>query len=135
MPNFVVVSNRPVVLMNPRWQQIFTWFGNHAGSNRGLKIPGFNDNVTFDSVVNSNMRDEIKEEAKRLAGGVEDQRQWLPHYQTAKKTVKAQLTEEERKSFEDKVEDWNKNGIPSDVQGELVTVSSRKSTRPRPTKI
>jgi len=83
-----------------------------------LKIPGFNDNVTFDNVVNVKKKDEIQEEAKRLAGGVENNRKWLPYYQTAKKAVKAALTEEERNAFEDEVEEWKTNGIPSVVQGE-----------------
>jgi len=74
--------------------------------------------VTFDSVVNAKKKDKIQEEAKRLAGGVENNMKWLPHYQTAKKTVKEGLTEEERKSFEDEVEEWKINGIPSVVQGE-----------------
>ena len=83
-----------------------------------MKIPGFNDNVTFDNVVNVKKKDEIQEEAKRLAGGVENNKKWLPYYQTAKKAVKAGLTEEERNAFEDEVEEWKTNGIPSVVQGE-----------------
>jgi len=83
-----------------------------------LKIPGFNDNVTFDNVVNVKKKDEIQEEAKRLAGGVENNKKWLPYYQTAKKAVKAALTEDERNAFEDEVEEWKTNGIPSVVQGE-----------------
>ena len=107
-----------VSLTDPRTQQIFTWFGNNAASNRGLKIPGFNDNVTFDSVVNAKMKNKIREEAKRLAGGVENNAKWLPHYQTAKKMVKEALTAEERNAFEEEAEEWKRSGIPSVVQGE-----------------
>ena len=64
------------------------------------------------------MKDEIKEEAKRLSGGMDNPKRWLPHYQTAKKTVKDRLTEVEQKLFEDEVEEWNMNGVPSAVQGE-----------------
>jgi len=83
-----------------------------------LKIPGFNVNVTFDSVVNAKKKDEIQEEAKRLAGGVENTVKWFPHYQTAKKKVKEGLSAEERNAFEDEVEEWKRNGIPSVVQGQ-----------------
>ena len=68
--------------------------------------------------MNVKKKDEIQEEAKRLAGGVENNKKWLPYYQTAKKAVKAALTEDERNAFEDEVEEWKTNGIPSVVQGE-----------------
>jgi len=74
--------------------------------------------VTFDTVVNANKKDEIREEAKRLAGGAENNKQWLPHYRAAKKTVKERLTEEERKTFEDEVDEWTTNGVPRAVQAE-----------------
>ena len=83
-----------------------------------MKIPGFNAKVTFDSVVNARKKDEIREEAKRLSGGGENNAKWFPHYQTAKKRVKEGLSMEERNAFEEEVEEWKRNGIPSVVQGE-----------------
>ena len=74
--------------------------------------------MSFDSVVNVRKKDEIREEAKRLAGGVETTVKWLPHYQTAKKNVKEGLTARERSAYEEEVEGWKMNGIPSVVQGE-----------------
>ena len=74
--------------------------------------------MSFDNVVNAWKKDEIREEAKRLAGGVENHVKWLPHYQTAKKNVKEGLTARERSAYEEEVEEWKMNGIPSVVQGE-----------------
>jgi len=74
--------------------------------------------VTFDTVVNARKKDEIREEAKKLAGGAENNKQWLPYYRTAKKMVKEGLTEEERKMFEDEVDEWTANGVPREVQAE-----------------
>jgi len=74
--------------------------------------------VSFDTVVNAKKKDEIREEAKRLAGGIENNKKWLPYYRTAKKAVKERLTEEERKMFEDEVDEWTTNGVPSVVQAE-----------------
>ena len=98
------------------WQRIFTWFGNHAGSERGLKIPGLNLKVTFDTVVNSKKKKEIQEEVEKLSGNSEDSKKWLPYYQTAKKNVKERLSEEERKEIEQEVEVWKSSGIPREVQ-------------------
>jgi len=85
---------------------------------QGLKIPGFNFTLSFDTVVNAKKKDEIKEEAKRLARGTENNKKWLLYYQTAKKVVKEGLTEEERKMFEDEVDEWITNSVPSAVQAE-----------------
>jgi len=83
-----------------------------------LKIPGFNFIVSFDTIMNTKKKDEIREEAKRLAGGKENNKKWLLYYWTAKKAVKERLTEEERKMFDDEVDEWTTNGIPSAVQAE-----------------
>jgi hypothetical protein len=83
-----------------------------------LKIPGFNLKVTFDRVLNVRKKQEILDEARKLAGGVENSKLWLPHYQAARKAVKETLTAEERKLFEDEAEEWKTNGIPHNVQGE-----------------
>ena len=74
-----------------------------------MKIPGFNAKMMFDSVVNARKKDEIWEEAKMLSRGV---------YQTVKKRVKEGLSVDERNAFEEEVEEWKRNGIPSVVQGE-----------------
>jgi len=71
----------------------------------------------FDSVVNARKKDEIQEEAKRLSR-VENNAKWFPHYQTVKKMVKEGLSVEERNAFEEEVEEWKRNRIPSVVQGE-----------------
>jgi len=83
-----------------------------------LKIPGFNYKVTFNTVLNARKKQEIQEEVKRLAGGAENSKKWLPHYQNAKKAVKEGLTEDEKESIEDEVEEWNTKGVPSAVQAE-----------------
>jgi hypothetical protein len=79
-----------------------------------LKIPGFNLNVTFDTVLNKKV--EIQEEVEKLSGNVEDSRKWLPFFQTAKKNVKERLSQEERSEIEQEVQDWKQTGIPQDVQ-------------------
>lgn len=38
--------------------------------------------------------------------------------QTAKKIIKEQLSEEERKEFEDEVQKWKTAGVPSEVRAE-----------------
>jgi len=85
-----------------------------------LKIPGFNFNVTFDSVVNAKKKVEIQEEVQRLAGGTEDSKKWLPYYQTAKKTVKESLSDDEKASFEEDVNKWKIGGVPKEVQAKCV---------------
>ena len=55
---------------------------------------------------------------KRLSRGVENDAKWFPHYQTVKKRVKEGLSVEDRNAFEEEVEEWKRNGIPSIVQGE-----------------
>ena len=81
-----------------------------------MKIPGFNNRATFDTVLTAKKKTEILEEAKIRAGGSEDSKKWLPHYQGAKKAVKEILTDEERRMIEEEVEEWNTKGVPSDVQ-------------------
>lgn len=73
--------------------------------------------MTFDTVLHSIKKAEIQEEAKRLAGGSEDSKKWLPHYQTAKKTVKERLTDEEKEHIEAEVKAWEAGGVPRDIQG------------------
>ncbi|KAF8961700.1 hypothetical protein BDZ97DRAFT_1921028 [Flammula alnicola] len=106
--------------------QIFTWFGNHAATERGLKIPGFNFNVTFDTVVQAKKKMEIQEEARRLSGGSEDTKKWLPYYQTAKKSIKETLSEAERDEYEQDVEEWKTAGIPKEVQAETASRHGKK---------
>ncbi len=72
--------------------------------------------MTFDTVLNAKKKVEIQEEAKIRAGGSEDSKKWLPHYQGAKKAVKDILTEEERQIIQDEVDEWNSKGIPAEVQ-------------------
>jgi hypothetical protein len=103
---------------SPAVQRIFTWFGNNAASDRGIKIPGFRQKVTFNSVAQSKMRAEIQEEAKRMAGGSEDSKKWLPHFPKARKIIIAQLSEEEREDIEAEVQKWKAEGIPANVQSE-----------------
>ena len=81
-----------------------------------MKIPGFNDHATFDTVLTAQKKTEILEEAKIRAGGSEDSKKWLPHYQGAKKAVKEILTDEERRMIEEEVEEWNTKGVPGEVQ-------------------
>jgi len=83
-----------------------------------VKIPGFNLNVTFDTVVQTKKKAEIQAEAKELAGGIEDSKKWLPHYQTAKKNIKEQLTNEEKAIIEEEVKVWKEVGIPRKVQAQ-----------------
>jgi hypothetical protein len=71
-------------------------------------------------VVQSKKKAEIQEEAKRLAGGSHDPRKMFPHYQTAKRIVKENLSEEEKLLFEEEVKDWKAKGIPREVQAEYV---------------
>jgi len=97
-------------------QRIFTWFGNNAATDQGLKIPGLNFNVTFNTVLQSKKKDEIQELTKRMADGSEDPKKWLPHYQTVKKIVKDGLTEEEISMFEEDVRVWQAIGVPREVQ-------------------
>ena len=81
-----------------------------------MKIPGFNDHATFDTVLTAQKKTEILEEAKIRASGSEDSKKWLPHYQGAKKAVKEILTDEERRMIEEEVEEWNTKGVPGEVQ-------------------
>ena len=97
-------------------QCIFTWFGNNAATNQGLKIPGLNFNVTFNTVLQSKKKGEIQELTKKMADGSEDPKKWLPHYQTAKKIVKDGLKEEEISMFEEDVRVWQVTGIPREIQ-------------------
>jgi len=71
-------------------------------------------------VVQAKKKEEIQEEAKRLSGGSEESKKWLPHYQMAKKKIKDQLSEEERSQFEAEVQTWKTAGIPRAVQAEWV---------------
>ena len=105
-------------LTSYRLQQIFTWFPNHAATLRKMKIPGFNDKVTFDLVVLFHKKQEIEALAKSMAGEVatEDSRKWLPFFQTAKKQVKANLTDQETEDYLKEVEEWETNGVPLEVQ-------------------
>lgn len=64
------------------------------------------------------MRAEIQEEAKRMAGGSEDSKKWLPHFPKARKVIIAQLSEEEREDIEDEVQKWKAEGIPANIQSE-----------------
>ena len=83
-----------------------------------MKIPGFNDKVTFDLVVLFHKKQEIEALAKSMAGEVatEDSRKWLPFFQTAKKQVKANLTDQETEDYLKEVEEWETNGVPLEVQ-------------------
>jgi hypothetical protein len=81
-----------------------------------MKIPGFNLNVTFDTVLNKKKKTEIQEEVEKLSGNVDDSRKWLPFYQTAKKNIKERLSDEERSEIEQEVREWKQSGIPKDVQ-------------------
>ena len=83
-----------------------------------MKIPGFNDKVTFDSVVLFHKKQEIEALAKSMAGEVatEDSQKWLPFFQTAKKQVKANLTDQETEDYLKEVEEWETNGVPLEVQ-------------------
>ena len=83
-----------------------------------MKIPGFNFNVTFDTVVNSKKKAEIQEEVRKLAGGSEDSKKCLPYYQTAKKNVKGRLTKEEKEEYDEEVEKWKTTGVPKEVQAQ-----------------
>ena len=83
-----------------------------------MKIPGFNVKITFNTVLNARKKVEIQEEVKKLAGGAESSKKWLPHYQNAKRIVKERLTEDEKESIQDEVEEWNTTGVPSAVQAE-----------------
>ncbi|KAF8955816.1 hypothetical protein BDZ97DRAFT_1926279 [Flammula alnicola] len=123
---YVSVGRCPGTYSDSGPQQIFTWFGNHAATERGLKIPGFNFNVTFDTVVQAKKKMEIQEEARRLSGGSEDTRKWLPYYQTAKKSIKDTLSEAEREEYEREVEEWKTAGIPKEVQAETASRHGKK---------
>jgi len=87
-----------------------------VSTKQGLKIPGFNLNVTFDTVVNAKKKIEIQEEVQNLSGNTEDSKKWLPFYQMAKRNIKERLTEEEKQEIEDEVDKWKKTGIPREVQ-------------------
>ena len=50
-------------------QHIFTWFRNNAATNWGLKIPGLNFNVMFNTVLQSKKKGKIQELTKRMADG------------------------------------------------------------------
>ena len=99
-------------------QQIFTWFPNHASTARKMRIPGFNCKVTFDSVVLYHKKKEIEELAQSMAGkgGAESHRKWFPFFQTAKKNIKKNLSDEEMEAYLKEVKDWEKDGVPLDVQ-------------------
>ena len=100
-------------------QQIFNWFPNHAATQRKMKIPGFNNKITFDSVVAFRKKKEIEAAAKVASGdpdGTEGSRTWLKHYQGAKKEIKENLTELECEAYNAEVAEWKKSGVPMEVQ-------------------
>lgn len=51
-----------------------------------------------------------------MAGGSDDPKKWLPHYQRAKKIVKDGLSEEEIEMFEEDVKVWQETGVPREIQ-------------------
>ncbi len=104
--------------VNVHLQQIFNWFPNHASTARKMKIPGFNCKVTFDSVVLYHKKKEIEELAISMAGegAAENNRKWFPFFQTAKKQIKNELSDEETDEYMQEVSEWEKNGVPLDVQ-------------------
>jgi hypothetical protein len=69
-------------------------------------------------VLQTNKKAEIQAEAKRLAGGSEDSKKWLPHYQAAKRTIKENLLDEEKERYEAEAKAWEEEGIPRDIQAE-----------------
>ena len=81
-----------------------------------MKIPGLNFNVTFNTVVQSKKKAEIQELVRSMAGGSDDPKKWLPHYQRAKKIVKDGLSEEEIEMFEEDVKVWQETGVPREIQ-------------------
>ncbi len=83
-----------------------------------MKIPGFNCKVTFDSVVLHHKKKEIEELAMSMAGEgtAENNRKWFPFFQTAKKQIKNELSDEETEQYMQEVSEWEKNGVPLDVQ-------------------
>ena len=63
---------------------------------------------------------EIEKLAKELAGATEDEssKEWIGYYQIAKKTIKEELTDEEREAYLNEVSNWQTLGVPKDVQSE-----------------
>ncbi|KDR64989.1 hypothetical protein GALMADRAFT_149099 [Galerina marginata CBS 339.88] len=96
--------------------QIWTWFKNHATTKRRLRIPGFNISVTFDSVVMVEKKAEIEKLITEMTDALPGHPGWIRFYQRAKKQIKDELTEDERKAYEEKVEEWKRDGVPRDVQ-------------------
>ncbi|KDR76057.1 hypothetical protein GALMADRAFT_210759 [Galerina marginata CBS 339.88] len=102
-------------------QQIWTWFKNHATTKRRLRIPGFNISVTFDSVVMVEKKAEIEKLITEMTDALPGHPGWIRFCQRAKKQIKDELTEDERKVYEEKVEEWKRDGVPRDVQAKFDT--------------
>ncbi len=49
-------------------------------------------------------------------GAAENNRKWFPFFQTAKKQIKNELSDEETEEYMQEVSEWEKNGVPLDVQ-------------------
>ncbi len=84
-----------------------------------MKIPGFNNKITFDSVVAFHKKQDIEAAAKLAGGnpeGSEGSRTWIKYYQGAKKEIKENLTDAERAQYLAEVDEWKRVGVPMEVQ-------------------
>lgn len=102
-----------------------------------MRIPGFNIKTSYGSLISSVKKDEIEIEAKRLAqehmeeqaaAGIEPMSQseagssknWIRFYSAAKSIVRKRMNKEEKEELITKLEEWEKGGIPRDVQAQSV---------------
>jgi len=97
-----------------------------------MKIKGFNMEVTFESVLLARKGKQIEAEARRRAEEaladedddpigevkVKGSYGWIKYYAGAKKMIKEQLTNQERKEFQEEVMRWRASGVPSEVKAE-----------------
>lgn len=61
---------------------------------------------------------QIVDVAKRMAGGTEESKQYLPYYSAAKQMVKESLTETERTEINIEIKRQREEGIPRKKQAE-----------------
>lgn len=101
-------------------QKITNWFGNNAPKNQGSKDTASKarhvKDVTVRDVIKQSHQDQIHaliaKETDKAAGSAD----WLKHYPAALSKVMDALTEAEVEEAEDTMKEWNKKGVPREMQ-------------------
>ena len=104
-----------VLNCNSSTQSVFTWFSNHARTQRKMNIPGMKKKVTFEKVMFEQKKDKINKLHKSLSKGM-DVRQAIGLYSVAKKQIKEGLTAEEEEEYERIVVERQGDWVPLETQ-------------------